>query len=80
MDLSAAIEQPRLHNQVVPPITTVEVGPKGEDEALSEDLRRRGHEIGVFDINMGVSESGSRDYSLHEQELIDSDYQSRGYC
>jgi hypothetical protein len=44
---------------VVPPITTIEVGPEGEDVGLSKALEERGHKIGLFDINIGVSESES---------------------
>lgn len=58
MDISAAIEKPRWHNQVVPQTTTVEVGPEGEDEEMNENLRRRGHEIRTFDINSGRAEGG----------------------
>ncbi|RSH90260.1 hypothetical protein EHS25_001594 [Saitozyma podzolica] len=55
-NLSEAIEKPRYHNQVVPPITTIEVGPEGEDVGLSKALEERGHRVGLFDINIGVSE------------------------
>lgn len=58
-NLSEAIEKPRYHNQVVPPITTIEVGPEGEDVGLSKALQEKGHKIGLFDINIGVSESES---------------------
>jgi gamma-glutamyltranspeptidase len=56
-NLSEAIEKRRYHNQVVPPITTIEVGPEGEDVGLSKALQERGHRVGLFDINIGVSES-----------------------
>ncbi|RXK42215.1 gamma-glutamyltransferase [Tremella mesenterica] len=55
-DLSTAIERPRWHNQVVPSITTLEVGPEGEDRDLIKALEKRGHEIGLYDINVGASE------------------------
>ena len=56
LDLSAAIERPRVHNQVVPQITDMEVGPEGEDEGLLKALRDRGHEMLLFDINSAKAE------------------------
>lgn len=56
MDISAAIEKPRYHNQVVPTITSIEVGPEGEDVQTNDELRRRGHDLALFDINVGASE------------------------
>ena len=55
-DLSTAIERPRWHNQIVPGITTLEVGPEGEDKELIAELVKLGHEIGLFDINVGAAE------------------------
>ena len=48
-----------MHNQVIPQMTTVEVGPEGEDKALTKALEDRGHEVLLFDINMAVAESKS---------------------
>jgi len=59
MDISAAIEKPRMHNQIVPTITTIEVGPEGEDVGMNEDLTSRGHEIVLFDINSAAAEGES---------------------
>lgn len=59
MDISAAIEQPRYHSQVVPNVTTIEVGPEGPPKAVLKGLRDRGHVVGEFDINLGVAESES---------------------
>lgn len=62
LNLSEAVERPRVHNQIVPPITTLEVGPggvRGEWELLVDDLKRRGHEVGLFDINIAISEGES---------------------
>lgn len=59
LNLSAAIERPRVHNQIVPAVTTLEVGPegvKGEWKDLVNDLKERGHEVGLFDINIAISE------------------------
>jgi gamma-glutamyltranspeptidase/glutathione hydrolase/leukotriene-C4 hydrolase len=55
-DISQAIERPRMHDQVLPPITTLEVGPEGVDTDWLAALKKRGHKIGQFDINVGASE------------------------
>ena len=63
LNLSEAVERPRVHNQIVPPVTTLEVGPGGvvgEWKDLVDDLKRRGHEVGLFDINIAISEGESR--------------------
>jgi hypothetical protein len=60
LNLSEAIERPRVHNQIIPDLTTIEIGPegrKGQWGRLIKDLEKRGHKIGEFDINLGVSES-----------------------
>ena len=59
MDVSAAIEQPRVHNQIVPLTTMVEVGPEGSNKEVMDDLKARGHNITEFDINLGISEGTS---------------------
>lgn len=49
-----------MHNQIVPELTTIEIGPEwrnGEWGELIKGLEARGHVIGEFDINLGVSES-----------------------
>lgn len=56
LNISAAIERPRVHNQIVPLETTVEVGPEGSNVDMMDDLRRRGHNISEFDINIGIAE------------------------
>ncbi|KAL7424566.1 hypothetical protein Q5752_000250 [Cryptotrichosporon argae] len=58
LDLSAAIERPRWHNQLSPGITTLEAGGGADapDPAVLDQLEHRGHEIGLFDINVGASE------------------------
>ncbi|KAI9635467.1 putative gamma-glutamyltranspeptidase 1 precursor [Dioszegia hungarica] len=56
LDISQAIEKPRYHSQVVPNVTTIEVGPEGAPERVLKGLRERGHVVGEFDINLGVSE------------------------
>lgn len=47
-----------MHNQIVPDLTTIEVGPEGVDGEVVEGLKRRGHKIGEFDVNIGISEGG----------------------
>lgn len=62
LNLSEAIERPRVHNQIVPPVTTLEVGPEGvegEWKELVDGLEARGHKVGLFDINIAISEGGS---------------------
>ncbi|WVQ97806.1 gamma-glutamyltransferase [Kwoniella sp. CBS 9459] len=56
LDISASIERPRVHNQIVPDLTTIEVGPEVVDDELIRGLEARGHKIGQFDINLGISE------------------------
>lgn len=55
-DLSTAIERPRVHNQIVPDLTTLEVGPDHVSQHWLDGLAARGHTIGQFDINLGSSE------------------------
>jgi len=59
LNISAAIERPRVHNQIVPLETTVEVGPEGSNVKMMDDLRHRGHNISEFDINIGIAEGES---------------------
>jgi gamma-glutamyltranspeptidase/glutathione hydrolase/leukotriene-C4 hydrolase len=59
LDLSEAIERPRVHDQIVPNVTTLEVGPEGvegEWKDLVDGLKARGHQVGLFDINIAISE------------------------
>ncbi|BEI82459.1 hypothetical protein CcaverHIS002_0303270 [Cutaneotrichosporon cavernicola] len=55
-NVSAAVERRRLHDQILPHITTLEVGPDGVDMDWLAALTKRGHKIGQFDINVGASE------------------------
>lgn len=55
-DISKAVERPRLHDQIVPDITTLEVGPEGVEKKWLAGLKARGHKIGQFDINVGAAE------------------------
>ncbi|OXC69401.1 gamma-glutamyltransferase [Cryptococcus neoformans] len=56
LDISESIEAYRVHNQIVPDLTTIEVGPEGVDGEVVEGLKERGHKIGEFDVNIGISE------------------------
>jgi gamma-glutamyltranspeptidase/glutathione hydrolase/leukotriene-C4 hydrolase len=56
MDIEKAIDRPRLHNQLLPNFTTIEVGPKGEDMKLRRGLEKRGHIIKPFDINVSAAD------------------------
>lgn len=42
----------------MPDLTTMEVGPEGVDEEVVKGLKDRGHKIGEFDVNIGISEGG----------------------
>jgi gamma-glutamyltranspeptidase len=59
MNLSAAIEAPRWHNQVSPNVTTLEVGPEGAPKELIKGLQERGQVVGLFDLNLGAAEGMS---------------------
>ncbi|EPQ26110.1 uncharacterized protein PFL1_06318 [Pseudozyma flocculosa PF-1] len=52
-DLSDAIEQPRVHHQLLPTMVTAE---SGYAEKTLNALRGRGHEVLEFDINLAVAE------------------------
>ncbi|WVN87457.1 gamma-glutamyltransferase [Cryptococcus depauperatus CBS 7841] len=56
MNVSESIEAYRVHNQIVPDITTLEVGPESVDQNLIDDLKSRGQKIGEIDVNIGISE------------------------
>lgn len=68
LDISAAIERPRVHNQIAPSETTIEVGPEGSDKELVADLEAKGHIVQEFDINLGIAESESELQSLADEQ------------
>lgn len=53
LDLSEAIERPRIHHQLLPPQAQVETG---FDDDLIQSLKDRGHEVLMTDINWALSE------------------------
>ncbi|KAG8691382.1 hypothetical protein FRC11_004495 [Ceratobasidium sp. 423] len=53
MNISGAIEAPRVHDQLFPTVVSIE-SEFGEREI--EGLQQRGHNTSVFDINLGVAE------------------------
>ncbi len=55
LTLSEAVEHNRYHNQIVPPLTTIEVGQRASRRIFSRRSARRGDKVGVFDINVGVA-------------------------
>lgn len=56
LDISESVEAYRVHNQIVPDLTTIEVGPEGVDQGIVKALKKRGHHVGEFDVNIGISE------------------------
>lgn len=40
----------------MPDLTTIEVGPEGVDQGIVKALKERGHNVGEFDVNIGISE------------------------
>ncbi|KAG8850362.1 hypothetical protein FRB96_000426 [Tulasnella sp. 330] len=53
MDISQAVEEPRIHDQLYPLTTSAE---STLWEGGLEGLRQRGHNVTTFDINQGVAE------------------------
>ncbi|CAE6482871.1 unnamed protein product [Rhizoctonia solani] len=53
MNISGAIEAPRVHDQLFPMVVSIE-SEFGEREL--DGLQQRGHNTSVFDINLGVAE------------------------
>jgi len=53
MDISQAVELPRVHDQLFPLETSVE---STFCDAILHALQEKGHNITVFDINLGVAE------------------------
>ncbi|KDN45194.1 hypothetical protein RSAG8_05109, partial [Rhizoctonia solani AG-8 WAC10335] len=53
MNISGAVEAPRVHDQLFPTLVSIE-SEFGEREL--EGLKQRGHNTSVFDINLGVAE------------------------
>jgi gamma-glutamyltranspeptidase/glutathione hydrolase/leukotriene-C4 hydrolase len=76
--LSAAIERPRLHDQVLPKLTTLEVGPDGVDNEWVAALEKRGHKIGQFDINVGAAEVQGVIIDKHGKVWASSDSRKNG--
>ncbi|GAA5937568.1 hypothetical protein JCM10213_008396 [Rhodosporidiobolus nylandii] len=52
-DVSASIEAPRVHHQLLPDYVSVESTFRPD---LLDDLRSRGHNLTLFDINLGIAE------------------------
>lgn len=52
-DLSHAVEEPRAHDQLLPRYVSVESGYRQD---LLDALRARGHNLTLFDINVGIAE------------------------
>jgi gamma-glutamyltranspeptidase/glutathione hydrolase/leukotriene-C4 hydrolase len=53
MDLSEAIERPRIHHQLMPASVSAE---STTDEHILDALRDRGHHVETFDIDMAAAE------------------------
>ncbi|CEQ40121.1 SPOSA6832_01714 [Sporobolomyces salmonicolor] len=52
-DVDNAVQQPRVHHQLLPDFVTVESGYRDD---LLDELRSRGHNLTLFDINVGIAE------------------------
>ncbi|KAK4057313.1 hypothetical protein OIO90_001810 [Microbotryomycetes sp. JL221] len=52
-DVANAVEQQRVHDQLLPQMVTVESGYRAD---VLDGLRHRGHNVTVFDVNLGVAE------------------------
>ncbi|GAA6031241.1 hypothetical protein JCM8097_005563 [Rhodosporidiobolus ruineniae] len=52
-DLSSAVEQPRVHHQLLPEYVSVESTFRPD---LIDSLRSKGHNLTLFDINVGIAE------------------------
>ncbi|GAA5977199.1 hypothetical protein JCM10908_004892 [Rhodotorula pacifica] len=52
-DLANAVEQPRVHNQLLPAYVSIESTFRPD---LLDDLKSRGHNTTLFDINLGIAE------------------------
>lgn len=53
-DVANAVEQPRVHDQLSPAYVSVESGYRPD---LVQALRDRGHNITMFDVNLGIAET-----------------------
>lgn len=53
MNVSAAVEAPRLHDQIFPQNVSLETG---FDRSLVKELQDKGHTVVEFDINLGIAE------------------------
>lgn len=53
-DVANAVEQPRVHDQLSPAYVSVESGYRPD---LVDALRERGHNITIFDVNLGIAET-----------------------
>ncbi|KDQ10063.1 hypothetical protein BOTBODRAFT_58281 [Botryobasidium botryosum FD-172 SS1] len=53
MDVSAAVERARVHDQLIPVEVSVE---SGMEEGIVRELKGRGHNVTLFDVNMAKSE------------------------
>ena len=70
LNISAAIERPRVHNQIFPLETQIEVGPEGSDMEMVEGLKKRGHDVTEFDINIGIAEGETCSLSSRYELII----------
>ncbi|BGP26144.1 hypothetical protein JCM10295v2_005087 [Rhodotorula toruloides] len=52
-DLSSAVEAPRVHHQLLPAYVSIESTFRPD---LVKELKARGHDVTLFDINIGIAE------------------------
>ncbi|KAG8996381.1 hypothetical protein FRB90_012752 [Tulasnella sp. 427] len=75
MDISQAVEEPRVHNQLFPLETSVESTYKTWG---IESLKERGHNVTTFDINMGVAEVQAVAIGIQGEVTAASDSRKNG--
>ncbi|KAF8706098.1 Gamma-glutamyltranspeptidase, partial [Rhizoctonia solani] len=75
MNISGAVEAPRVHDQLFPTLVSIESG-FGHKEI--DALKQRGHNTSVFDINLGVAEIQAVTQDMDGQFFAASDSRKNG--
>jgi len=75
MNISQAVEEPRVHDQLFPMETSIES--TFEVQGL-RSLKEKGHNVTTFDINLGVAEVQAVSVSLDGSVTAASDSRKNG--